>query len=199
MSRAGARLAEKDRECIARPAAADVAESVVAAQCALTGSVHRAHDSWKAQLKVKKPSKAAVIAPFAAVAMIGAMLSSTAPAQAAAAPASAPHLSAAGARAVSPAATCDPKLDYEYQNAAGAFEWSNYCGFGTWDWGGYVFWALRVPTYRVWLHQYADGSGLSLCLWSDDADVYMYNYASQYGSWVYTPGNIQLTDNSTPC
>jgi hypothetical protein len=48
-------------------------------------------------------------------------------------------------------------------------------------------WRLR----RVWLHQYANGSGAAACF-------YGYGLHGLSG-WEVAPGNIQITNNFSPC
>jgi hypothetical protein len=93
-----------------------------------------------------------------------------------------------------------PKLDYEYGYYTAEYglqdiTWSNVCGTGTWDWiypggGSYELLEVRMPTspyHRIWVHQ---GSS-SWCLYSQDTDV-----SGPSGFYV---GNIQVSDNTTPC
>jgi hypothetical protein len=117
-----------------------------------------------------------------------------------------------------PAQTCSsgqPKLDYEYGSYnMGYFNgitWSNVCGTGTWTLynplhglplDGNFIQELRMPTspyHRIWLHQDANGGGLTACFYSQDTDIILDNYVNQYGSWIKTPGNIQVSDNTSPC
>jgi hypothetical protein len=46
---------------------------------------------------------------------------------------------------------------------------------------------------RVWFHQYADGGGLTECL-SPGWELGVAN-----GTWLQTPGNIQVTSNTNAC
>jgi hypothetical protein len=111
-----------------------------------------------------------------------------------------------------PQQTCSsgqPKLDYEYMenDNYNTLTWSNVCGVGTWGWADYqqgVWWlyAIRMPTspyHRVWLHQNANGSGLTACFYSRNSDIYIQAYFNQYGTWIQTPGNVQVSSNTAPC
>jgi hypothetical protein len=119
-----------------------------------------------------------------------------------------------------PSQTCSsgqPKLDYQwgYLLEPGGYyfyTWSNVCGTGTWAFTGAVsgganptgnfLWTLRMPTspyHRIWLHQDANGGGLSACFYSEDTDIYLDNYTGQDGGWIETPGNVQVSANTSPC
>ena len=124
----------------------------------------------------------------------------------------------AAASIPAPAQTCSPgqpKLDYEYglytNGVFNGYTWSNVCGTGTWTlWNplhglpldGTWLQELRMPTspyHRIWLHQYANNGGLNACFYSKDTDIILGNYVNQYGAWINTPGNIQVSDNTAPC
>jgi hypothetical protein len=101
-----------------------------------------------------------------------------------------------------------PKLDYEYMDVGNynTLTWSNVCGTGTWTWLGgtqeYWLYAIRMPTspyHRVWLHQNANGSGATACFYSRNSDIYIQAYFNQYGAWIQTPGNVQVSPNTAPC
>lgn len=100
-----------------------------------------------------------------------------------------------------------PKLDYEYEYdtvSGPVYTWSNVCGIETWTWDStyYAIVALRMPTspyHRIWFHENPNGSGLTACFYSQDMDLYMGNYTSRYGSWIYTPGNVQVSANTAGC
>lgn len=111
---------------------------------------------------------------------------------------------AATYQAVSPAATCDPKLDFEYgEQGVGLVGWTNVCGEGTFfiDTTEYYLWAIRMPTtpyHRVWFHQNSDGTGQAVCFYSQNQDIYLKNYVGTY-PWIYYPGNVQVAANTSPC
>jgi hypothetical protein len=117
-----------------------------------------------------------------------------------------------------PSQTCSSgqtKLDYEYGSyTSGVFNgisWSNVCGTGTWTFynplhgtplDGNFLQELRMPTspyHRIWLHQDANGGGSSACFYSENTDVILDNYVNQDGGWIKTPGNVQVSDNTSPC
>jgi len=98
-------------------------------------------------------------------------------------------------------ASGQPKLDYEWSNLQTnpAGTWSNVCGDATWTWNqsDFVLY-IRMPTspyHRVWFHQYANGSGGAVCLYSEDNDV----QPPQQYVWEIDPGNIQVSANTSPC
>lgn len=147
-----------------------------------------------------------------ATAAAAAVVLAAGPAQAATVPV-ARSLQVTGPAATA-AASCNPKLDYEVlNNNTGTTSWSNFCGTGTgyiaWSLPGvplseysYSLWAVRMPTtpyHRVWLHQNADGTGLTACFYSKNQDLYISNYVNKYGTWIYTPGNIQVSANTSSC
>lgn len=109
-----------------------------------------------------------------------------------------------------PQQTCSsgqPKLDYEYMQGQdyNTQTWSNVCGIGTWTWFGpqtYNLYAIRMytsPYHRVWFHQNANGSGQAVCFYSRDQDIYIQAYLYNYGNWIITPGNVQVSANTAPC
>jgi hypothetical protein len=149
-----------------------------------------------------RKSLSVIVAVMAAMGVTASLTLTALPAQATSyIPSSSPETCSSG----------QPKLDYEWLNAVGTtqnYYWSNVCGEGTWTWidsqngHSYYLWALRMPTspsHRIWLHQNADGSGLSACFYSTGNDIYMTNYYSQYGLWIDQPGNIQVSANTSPC
>lgn len=110
----------------------------------------------------------------------------------------------ATAQAVSPAATCNPKLDYDAEYMPYApFYWGNFCGVGSYTintegTSDIVISTIRMPTtpyHRVWFHQNDDGSGLSMCFYSKDTDINVLDSPA----WVQTPGNILISANTSPC
>ena len=140
------------------------------------------------------------------------------PAQAAAKSATSTAASAAVPAATGtipgPPQTCsagEAKLDYEWGSylTGGGLTWSDVCGNGTWTFNSddteYYLWAIRMPTspyYRVWLHQDSNGDGLTACLYSQDNDIYIEDYANYYlnaGFNIYYPGNVQVSDNTASC
>jgi hypothetical protein len=110
-----------------------------------------------------------------------------------------------------PQQTCSagqPKLDYEYiyeTDSSNSYTWSNVCGTGTWTWNDagpgdypYFLYAIRMPTspyHRIWLHQYANGSGATACFYSTGNDVYI----PSIPTWETQPGNVQVSANTSPC
>lgn len=103
-----------------------------------------------------------------------------------------------------PEQTCSsgqPKLDYEYLDLQDTFvdAWSNVCGTGTWTWNSNIYLeTLRMPTspyHRIWLHENPDGTGQSVCLYSQDNDV----MPPEAVGWSDIPGNVQVSSNTTPC
>lgn len=98
-----------------------------------------------------------------------------------------------------------PKLDYEYMEPLNynTQTWSNVCGIGTWTWDqAWDLYAIRMytsPYHRVWLHQNPNGSGQAVCFYSRDQDVYIQAYFYDYGTWIQTPGNVQVSSNTAPC
>jgi hypothetical protein len=104
-----------------------------------------------------------------------------------------------------PPQTCSsgqPKLDYESLDYSYHYVWSNVCGIGTWLWNtsSYFVYAIRMPTspyHRIWFHQNPDGSGLNFCFYSTGNDIYVTD-ATPMG-WIDTPGNIQVSANTSPC
>jgi hypothetical protein len=149
--------------------------------------------------------RTAAVGLFAILAAAGTLLATT-PAQAATTPQAARPLQAVTAQTSSAAATCDPKLDFEYGNLnTGALTWTNTCGINTWafDNADDYMWAIRMPTtpyHRVWFHQYLTGNGgLSACFYSEGQDLYMENYVDTYGTWIYYPADFQVSANTSPC
>lgn len=96
------------------------------------------------------------------------------------------------------ATSCTPKVDEELDGV-----WGNTCGDGTLLlYNDYVVDAIRSPSapyHRIWFHEYYDNSGLTACFYSEDNDIYPGDYVAEYGAWVETPGNIQVSANTSPC
>lgn len=119
--------------------------------------------------------------------------------------------SAAGLTAVTAstanAATCNPRLSYEYNydTAHGSVNrWSNFCGYGPWRWnsGLRAVMAIRMPTapyHRVWFHENSNGRGATACFYSRNRTLYMKNYTHKYGAWIWGPASIQVSRSTAPC
>jgi hypothetical protein len=100
-----------------------------------------------------------------------------------------------------------PKLDYEYINInTRVSTWSNVCGTGDWTWdtsGTYQLLALRMPTtptHRVWLHLTGVYTGEQACVFSQNADIYVW-YLTNPGSDLYQvwTGDVQVSANTASC
>jgi hypothetical protein len=133
---------------------------------------------------------------------------------------------AVGAVNVAPAAAADScstnKLDIFFQLSDAPSAWTNTCGTGVvWEeWAGTAVWGCPylwisdvyqgctpraatigeirfpfAPYHRIWFHQNVDGSGWSHCFYSTNIDIYVYNFPAEYAS----PGNILVSDNTSPC
>ena len=140
----------------------------------------------------------------ALLATLAATSAGTGTAQAATGSSTAQHVTVASATRTDLAASCDPKLDYEYR-WNGTDTWTNFCGVITFRWPCDTRFcpklvALRLESatpYRVWLHQ-GPGYNGSACFWGTGKDFYMGNYTNA-DPWILTPYDIQVSPNTAYC